>query len=419
MNNMKKHIEKSTPFTFVVLLLIGIIAGALFHSCDDDSDDISGESPEISYVRVTDPEAADSLVASAYLGHTIALVGEGLGDVVEIWFNDQPAKLNKNYITNNTIIVTIPNAIPEDVTDEIRLVTRGGSEYIYDFQTLVPDPHLRSMKSEYVPDGEIAYIRGNYFLGDEKTPLSVTFPGNLEAEIVGYDVDEIRVVVPEGAGVGPISVESMYGSSRSSFYFRDDRNVFLDFDQTFGAGWRNGVTQGSNPEGVSGDYLALTGTIGDWGWVEDNLAMNLWAPYINNPLQSNPLFDLGDNALADMVLKFEVNVVNPWAVGYLQCIFTHDSIADQNAYYSNDELGRALWRPWHENGEEYQTDGWTTATIPLSDFRFSRDASVNDLSLDYPDDFGGFTFFVWGPAMNEDLEQDIFIAIDNVRVVPK
>uniref|UniRef100_UPI0025BE2090 glycan-binding surface protein n=1 Tax=Marinilabilia sp. TaxID=2021252 RepID=UPI0025BE2090 len=243
--------------------------------------------------------------------------------------------------------------------------------------------------------------------------------GNIPAEIESYDVDEIRVVVPEGVGVGPVTVKSMYGSTRSSFYFRDDRNVFLDFDEKTGAGWRAGVTQETEPAGVSGQYLALTGRIGDWGWVEDNLAMNLWAANITNPLQNNPLFELGDNNLEDMALKFEANVVNPWAVGFLQCIFTDESVTGQNGYYSDLSLGRALWRPWHENGEEFITDGWITVSIPMSEFRFSHDASLNNLSLEYPGDFAGFTFFVWGPALIEDLEQDIFIAIDNVRVVPR
>ena len=100
---MKKHIEKGMPLTLVLLLLAGLFAGTMFSSCDDDSDDVSGDSPQIEYVRVTDPMASDSLVVRAFLGSTIAMVGEGLGDVVEIWFNDQSAKLNKNYITNETI----------------------------------------------------------------------------------------------------------------------------------------------------------------------------------------------------------------------------------------------------------------------------------------------------------------------------
>ncbi|WP_234408367.1 glycan-binding surface protein [Marinilabilia salmonicolor] len=419
---MKKYIKRSRSFSLMLLLLIGFLAGSVMSSCEDDSDS-SGDSPKIEYVRVTDPQASDSLVVRAFLGNTIAMVGEGLGDVVEVWFNDQSAKLNKNYITDETIIVTIPNVIPEEVTNQIKLVTAGGTEYTYGFEVQVPQPLLRSMKCEYVPAGGVAIIEGNYFLGDENKPLEVIFPGNVAAEVESYDVDEIRVIVPEGVGVGPITVKSMYGSTRSSFYFRDDRNVFLDFDQTTGAGWRAGNTQGTSPDGVSGDYLALTGTLGDWGWVEDNLAMNLWGSQITNPLQKDPLFELGENNLEDMTLKFEVNVVNPWAVGYLQCIFTPKDIPDptdlNNGYYNDMELGRALWRPWHESGEEFQTDGWITVSIPMKEFRFSHDASINSLSLEYPGDFGGFTFFVFGPAMDPDLEQDLFIAIDNVRVVPR
>ncbi|MFW5753544.1 MAG: glycan-binding surface protein [Marinilabiliaceae bacterium] len=414
---MKKYIEKSVPLAFVLLLLTTIFAGALFQSCDEDSD-ASDDSPEIRYVRLTDPEASDSLVTSAFLGTTIALIGEDLGNVQEIWFNDQSAKLNKSYITDETIIVTIPSDIPDEVTNQIRLITNAGKEVTYDFQVDVPKPLLSSMKCEYVPDGETAIIRGNFFLGDEETPLKVTFPGNLEGEIDSYDRREIRVTVPEGAGSGPVTVQSMYGSSTSSFHFRDDRNVFLDFDESFGAGWRPGNTQGSNPEGISGDYLVLEGTISSWLWDEDSFAMNLWGASGDNPRSQGPLFDLDDNALSEMVFKFEVNIPEPWAAGYLQCIFTPWELTDENAYYSDAELARALWRPWHHNEESYQTDGWETVSIPMSDFRFDHEASKNDLSLTYPDDFGGFTFFLWGPALEEDLEQNIFLGIDNVRVVP-
>lgn len=424
MNNIKQQLKRrSTSFmTVVLLLLFGTFSGTILNSCDDDSDDGAGEVPEIKYIRITDPMASDSLVVRAFLGSTIALVGDNLGDVVEIWFNDQKAVLNVNYITDKAIIVTIPNEIPEEVTDQIKLITRSGVEYTYDFQVQVPQPLLNSMTCEYVPDGEVAVINGNYFLGDEERPLQVFFPGNIEAEIESYTVDQIRVIVPEGVSPGPITVKSMYGSTRSSFYFRDDRNIFLDFDTKLGAGWRSGVTQASSPDGVSGNYLALTGTLSDWAWIEDNLAMNLWGGWSSNPDQQNPLFDLGQNSLSDMVLKFEVNVVNPWAVGYLQCIFTPYDIPGPdggNAYYSDTSLGRALWRPWFEIGDSYQTEGWITVSIPLTEFRFSHDASINNLSLTYPDDFGGFTFFVWGPALDAELEQDLFIAIDNVRVVPK
>lgn len=413
---MKKYIEKGAPLTLALLLLASIFAGTLFQSCEDDSE--GSDSPEIRYVRLTDPEASDSLVTSAFLGTTIALVGEDLGNVQKMWFNDQSAKLNKSYITDRTIIVTIPNDIPDEVTDQIRLVTHGGTEYTYDFEVDVPDPLLNSMKCEYVPDGDVAVIRGNYFLGNEENPVEVIFPGNQKAEIESYTLKEIHAVVPEGATPGPITVKSMYGSSTSSFYFRDDRNIFLDFDEKLGAGWRTGNTQSSNPTGIDGNYLVFQGTMSSWLWNEDSFAMNLWGASGSNPRPKGPLFDLNGNALSDMVFKFEVNVPEPWAVGYLQCIFTPWEITASNAYYSDATLGRALWRPWHNDQEAFQTDGWTTVSIPMSEFRYSHDAAANDLSLSYPDDFGGFTFFVWGPALEEDLEQDIFMAIDNVRVVP-
>ncbi|TCO10802.1 glycan-binding surface protein [Natronoflexus pectinivorans] len=413
---MKQYIKKDSPIFVVMLLLISIFAGTIFQSCDDDDDD--NGMPEIQYIRITDPDKSDSLIVRAFLGNTIALVGSNLQNVVEIWFNDQPAKLNVNYITRRSIIVTIPNAIPEEVTNQITLVTRGGLEYKYDFQVVVPSPLLSSMLCEYVPDGEIAVIRGNYFIDDESAPLEVIFPGNIPGFVEEVSVTQVKVRVPEGTSSGPIAVRSIYGQSRSSFYFRDDRNIFLDFDHLFGAGWRPGNVRGDDPAGVSGNYLALTGAIADWDWLEDNLAMNLWG--VSSPDHSAPLFDLMGNRLEDMVLKFEVNVVNPWAVGFMQLIFTRYDVANTNAYYSDESLGRALWRPWFTSGTPFQTDGWITVTIPMSEFRYSHNAEFNDLSLTYPDSFGGFTIFVWGPALDEEAgPADLFFAVDNIRVVPR
>lgn len=414
---MKKYIEKSTPLSVVLLLLAAIFAGTLFPSCDDDDKNVGD--PEIHYIRITNPDKSDSLVVRAFLGNNIAIIGNNLQDVVQVWFNDQSAKLNVNFITSNVIIVTIPNKIPDVVTNEIRLVTRSGFVYSYGFRVDVPAPLISSMVCEYVADGEVAVLKGNFFIDDENVPLQVFFPGNLEGEVLSVNVDEVRVRVPNGAGVGPVTMRTIYGASRSSFMFRDDRNIFLDFDYLLGAGWRPGNRRNSNPDPISGNFLVLDGTIGNWDWVEDNLAMNLWGAASDRP--AIPLFPLGSNKLEDMVLKFEVNVINPWSVGYMQLIFTPYATANTNGYYSDATLGRALWRPWEQEGKPFQTDGWITVTIPMSDFRYSHNAEKNDLELSYPDAFGGFTIFVWGPALDGDeaARESLLFAIDNIRVVPK
>ena len=250
---MKKYISNKIPGAFLLFILFGLFSGIIFQSCEKNDDTTDPNAvPVIRYVRITDPEKSDSLVSHAFMGSTVALIGENLGAVVELWFNDQSAILNTSFITNTSIIVTIPNEIPQVVTDEIKLITKGDVEATYAFGVDVPAPVVSSMKCEYVDDGGDATIYGNFFLDDPNKPLQVFFPGNLEAQVKSVAIDKIVVTVPEGAGVGQITVKSLYGSSRSSFYFRDDRNFILDWDVLTAAGGCPEITaaEAAGPGGV-------------------------------------------------------------------------------------------------------------------------------------------------------------------------
>jgi hypothetical protein len=371
--------------------------------------------PEVRYVRVTNPEKSDSLLTHAFMGNTVALIGENLSDVVEIWFNDQPAILNTSFITNTSIIVTIPNNIPEAVTNEIRLITRGNIEAIHPFGVDVPPPFVNSMLCEYVADGDDAVIRGNFFLDDPNIPLKVFCPGNLEGEVKSVSLNEIVVTVPEGAGVGPISVKSLYGSTRSTFYFRDDRNFILDFDNlTAAGGWRSGVIASSNPEGIDGNYVRFQGDMpadASSKWDEDSFSFNLW-----NQANGRPDVPYYSGEISEAVIKFECYVVEPWKSAALQMIFTPYTTTGTNSYIGDANVPRGLWMPWRASGS-YQTEAWTTVTIPLNDFKYTPDGqtSANSLTKDM---LGGLTFFVWsGGLIGEDCT--VHLCIDNIRVVPQ
>jgi hypothetical protein len=410
---MKKQIFKITPLWMVFLLLGSLLSGMLFQSCEDDD---SGDTavPEIHYVRLTDPAKSDSLVVRAFLGNTIALVGENLGNVKEVWFNDQSAKLNVNYITDFSIIVTIPNAIPQAVTNEITLITKSGIESKYPFNVDVPAPLVASMLCEYVGEGETAVIKGNFFLDDENIPLEVFFPGNITGEIVSIAIDEIQVKVPAGTGVGPITVKSLYGSTRSSFYFRDDRGFILDWDNlNASGGWRAGVIRNDDPvPGINGNYVYFAGDLaGDnSSWNEDGFSFNLWGT-----ANGRPQGDLFSIPVEEAVLKFEVNVSQPWSASALQMIFTPWSTTGTNSYIANGSTPRGLWNPWKSTGT-FQTDGWITVSVPLSEFKY--DHTGNILEVAEAGNYGGLTFFVYHGGI-EGTDCSPVICIDNIRVVPK
>src|SRR5947199_4825499 len=110
---------------YKILFLLFMVVGAVVtvSSCKKDK---TPATPSINYVRVTNPTSSDSLLIGAGQGQLIAIVGNNLQDVVQIWFNDQQALLTPSYINNTSIIVRVPSQIPAKVSDSMKLVFSNG-----------------------------------------------------------------------------------------------------------------------------------------------------------------------------------------------------------------------------------------------------------------------------------------------------
>jgi len=417
---------------YILNIIVLLSAVVLFNSCSDDDNGGSGKgTPVVRYVRPCDATVSDSLLTSSYLGNQIAIIGENLGSVNKIYFNDQKAKLNPNFVTDNAIIVTIPSGIPGEKQDLIKLYTNNDSVY-YSFETLVPPPSPRTMTCEYVEDGDLAYIQGLYFIHEDANPLKVTFAGDLEAEIIDFDLNNITVRVPSGAQSGPIEVTTVYGTSKSYFDFRDERNIILDFndnnypDYYFYFGWHGGKGVTST-DGIKGNYLIFSGDISAAGSTEDSdYCFDRWTYTPNDP----DFVDAG--ALTKYVVKFEVKVIGDWSAGAFQVIFTgvdevwmnwqdnakwpeYAGTHGGNETWKRDSTyPRGLWTPWAEEGT-FTTDGWITVTMPMSEFKYG----VNGESISAPNPAGhysGITLFV-GAGGVEGTDCSPTIYVDNVRVV--
>ncbi len=411
-----RKINIKSIFASLFIIAIGSV-GIMFQSCDEypNEYEITGGVPTVDYIRISDPEKSDSLIVSASLDQTIVLIGENLTSITELWFNDQKAELNTSFITSTALFVTIPTGIPEEVTDKIYMKA-GDKTVEYDFNVTVPAPAPKSMLCEFVEDGDEAVIKGNYLIDDPNVPLQVFFPGNIEAEVVSVsdDYDEVTVIVPEGAGVGAVTVKSIYGSSSSTFYFRDDRNIFLDFDtKTAEYGWRSGVI--ASEGGIDGNYVKFSGTIpGDLSdWNEDAFSFNYWPASTSRTDDDGQI--LWDGDLSEAVLKFEINVTSAWSANALQMIFTPANVSGTNSYIA-DGSPRGLWSPWQSEGS-YVTDGWETVSFPLSDFIYTHEGGISDTSFDNSF-LSGLTFFVYHGGV-EGTECTPTILIDNIRVVPE
>jgi len=119
--------------------------------------------------------------------------------------------------------------------------------------------------------------------------------------------------------------------------------------------------------------------------------------------------------LDNLVFKFEINILTPWSCKAMQIVFTSWDTQGTNSYYGDASYPRGLWMPWTATGS-YQTDGWITVSIPMSNFKYAGDGK----GLDKPNGagfYGGLSMFVWhGGILGTACSTEMWI--DNIRVVP-
>lgn len=440
-------------------------------SCEDEPDKFEPTDgvPSVKYVRClstevegsNDPEDMDytngELVISASPGSTICLVGENLRSVYEVWFNDLKASLNQSLVTDNTLITTIPANVPGLVTDKIYMVTTSKDTVAYDFKVIISAPIINAMGNEYAAAGEVQTLRGNYFINDPGTPLTASFVGAggavIPAEIVNIaeDYKSIDIVIPEGAEEGPITVTSVYGVSKSGFYYKDSRGMLFDFDtpnEVTGTvldnhGW-NGHASETDDTAISGKFLRLgNGTAAmpadGSAWDEQNFSFVYWPgdawgtveDYATNPR----LIDLVNfTDWKNMSLKFEINVPAeyPWMSGSLQICFAGTDLVTgagagsdiygvtipgaNNAYFTATSTPRGLYRPWTDGGS-FDTGGkWMTVSLPLTAFSYDADGNACPVEMTKDSFSSLWLFLTKGGIVGVDCTP--VIKIDNIRVVP-
>lgn len=374
---------QSILFAAIVLAVSGV-----YISCTKDNASSTSE-PSIQYIRITKPESSDSLLVGAYQSNLIAIVGNNLQDAKEIWFNDQKATLTPTYITNTTILVSVPSKIPIDITNKLKIVFSNGKILEHDFKVEISEPLVSSMDCEYVLTGNVATIRGDYFY----EPLTVTFQGGVTGEVVSVEDKIIKVTVPESAEPGPITVKTNFGETKSDFWFKDNRNIFISSDPW--SGWWGSsfvVTDPApnDPPAINGNYIRVQKAIGGWNWME----VAGGPPSAMGDISKN----IPDEAILKPELynlKFEVNTLKPY----------NNNMIKLNAGLSSDfNNNQYLWSP------PYDTKGeWQTVVIPFDEMAASYGGTLSVSANGY---YSRILFHGGG-----DLDCDM--CFDNFRIVPK
>ncbi len=369
----------------LLLLLMTVGTISMFTSCKKDEAGV----PSIDYIRITRPESSDSLLVRAGQGQLVAIVGNNLQDAVEVWFNDQPSRLTPTYITNKTILVSVPSNIPLSVNNTLKIVFKNGYVLNHSFEVEISEPLVSMMDVEYVAENEVAVIRGDYFYA----PLTVTFTGGVQGIIENLTDQEIQVRVPAGAQPGPITVETNFGTTESEFWFRDDRNILIHNDPWSGWWGQNNVVPGTDPLAINGNFTRITANIGSWGWTE-------WIGGKEDALSTS--HNLPDEAVLNPEkynMKFEINTLKPFNGNRIKFM-----IGQVNGPDPNWDTEPFFWEP------PFDTQGeWRTVTI-------SFDEVVDNYVTNWGVRPQGYGVKIWfhGPGS---LDADI--AFDNLRVVPK
>jgi len=420
---------------FLNIMAFSAVAAVSIASCDridyPDRYRVSDGTPKVYSVRYAD---RDLNITGAYMDEVVCLLGDNLRSIKELWFNDQKATLNTSYITDHTLIVSVPKVLPTVQTDKIYMINNAKDTVTFDFKVLPPVPVVDAMSFEYAEPGETVTVTGNYFY----EPMTVEFTGAEATTIKNITFSSFDVVIPDGALPGKIKVTTESGTGQSAFMYQDDRGMLFTFDDARGNhGWHNQTIQ-SDENSFSGNYLQLykDGVVlkaDGTDWADDGYHFEYWPGNWNTPetyddpdgIDLTKVVDFTN--FSNMAIKFEMRIPadHPWTGCPMQIYFSSLAMCTlgtaNNTYFHDDavSLPRVMYRPWQATGS-FDTGGkWITVSFPIAtefvwDWTGTKASGV--LSAD---SFAGMEIFLAaGSSSGEGTPCTPLIQIDNIRAVP-
>lgn len=419
---MKKvWIFLNKPVNFFILILL---TGSLMlqMSCQDDDP----EPPKITNIRLLDPDYANESLASAPLGTWIVIQGENLSSAMYVYFNGYQAEFNPTLVTNNNIVIVIPDETPTlatdpvAATDSVVVITKYGTA-VSSLLILPPPPIVDSISNEFAHTGEAITLWGRYFFFME----DVIFPGgisglNIEAAQSGK---LCKVTVPDGITTGgpiiPVS-ESGTGSIGIRGRFNDTTGMLINFeDQSIQCNGSNmqfldGILYPDIPT-VRGTYLLsfAMGVSPSSFWIPETVLETNCNPDVYTSKLTWPDYPLNTPA-RDLELRFEVYSRDPWTSGFMEMAFLVDGAWDKAHRYN--------FQPW--NGapgnifDSYNIEkGWRTFAIPITSFVYTKSATELIKPLSYGDIYQEpFNYNFKNPTEGSMIDF-LNVAFDNFRIV--
>ncbi len=387
-----------------------VLMSAGFSSCNDDDeyfdDKYQGRKIVVEKVYLEDVKSSvpDREVSFARLGQMIRLEGQGFMGMKKVYINGYETYFNRAYVSDKSMLITLNSKTPiteadEAVRNTIRLV-KNDTETVYEFEVRAAFPSITSVSNTLPAAGQKVTVYGSSL---HETSL-ITLPGgvqitdNIENDPKG---EWYSFVMPSGVTeAGCIQSDGANGKAQSPDYFNNRNCMILDFDG-------NGVQGfwGSSNKDDDGNIKPGVSMIYDTDLVDDPLAAGygkvcqiipqrllneggissakprateVWTTGNKHETEDwtrmTP-FIPAETPLTDVALQFEVYIPSPWAATGQIVITLVNNVTFSG--YNGDERNSNTYFfiPWLTTDEAgvpvstpFFTKGWTTVTIPLSEF---------------------------------------------------
>jgi hypothetical protein len=302
-------------------------------------------------------------------------------------------------VTGATATQIVIGVVPGSVTGPFTLVTTNGTEVVSSTPlTIEPNvPNITGLPADAFI-GNVLSITGT----NMQVATDVIFPGNIKATIFGTKSPTLlEVLVPDGVPLGKGKIKfvtakkEIYESAEITIKrlgvepVQDQNLVFFNFNGGTGGkdSWWGGVS-------LVNDGNSIDGT--SYGRI--NGSYNGWTDLFWRNSKNNFPGDVIGTSVADYVLKFDIKVVAPITGGNIK--FRLEG--------SNGDFWYLLGPAGPSGATVPATSGWTTMTIPITDFKDNFGWGSNS-----PTDLSKTTG-AFGAAFDNGSSA-VNIMIDNVR----
>lgn len=374
---LKKILTSAVPIGLLLIVLF-------FTACDED--DTMNGTINITGVYLQDVNSTvqDRPVNFARLGQLLRLQGSGFTGLSKIYINGFETFFNTVYVSDSSLLVRISGDTPTVDADEvarntIRLV-RGGQETIYSFEIRDSAPTITNISNTLPNEGEEITVFGTGLLEVSK----VIFPGNIEVT-TGITFDAVdgeffTVTVPSGIpdSGGPLLAETANGRVYSPSYFNVRNGLILNFDGTGALGeFGNTIRQDELKSATvgegnisQGNYVYHGPADGETFGAGANRNSEVFTSGSESWRSAYTSFIPVTTPVDSVAFQFEVYVPEPWeGTGFIQILLINN--------FNGGEFSGGVYNyiPWIVEGEvePFQTTGWTTVTVPFSEFYLFSD----------------------------------------------